>query len=88
MAEKKKIILEIGSEELEFEVGIHDFNTYVNETTMDNKIAPAKRFLRSTLVGKENAARLDELMNQGLTLEIVGNVIQEFRPKVEITVKK
>ena len=56
--------------------------------TMTDKVVPAENFLRRTLADKAQKPLLDELCNAGLTLELAGSVIQEFRPQVTITVKK
>ncbi len=87
MAEKK-IILGVGNDELNFNVNTDNFNRYTNELTPDNKVLPAKKFLRRSLVGKEQAELLDELMDKGLTLNMVGELIQEFQGEIEIAVKK
>ena len=84
MDNHKEITLIAGDKELKFNVGLSDYD----EMTMTDKVVPAENFLRRTLADKAQKPLLDELCNAGLTLELAGSVIQEFRPQVTITVKK
>ena len=88
MDNHKEITLIAGDKELKFNVGISEYNRYLDEMTMTDKVVTAENFLRRTLADKAQKPLLDELCNAGLTLELAGSVIQEFRPQVTITVKK
>lgn len=85
---EKNITLAIGATELEFKVGTNDYDRFVNEFKPDDKVAPAKRLLRRTLLDAEKREVLDELCDQGLAVELAGKLVEEFRPAVEIEVKK
>lgn len=87
MAEKK-ITLIVGKTEFEFNVTTDEFNRYINETKMDDKVSPAKRLLRRTLVRQEQREALDALCDQGMTLNMTGLLIEEFQGDLEIEVKK
>jgi len=87
MAEKK-IVLSIGGVDYVFQVTSENFNRYINEIKPDDKVLPAKRFLRRALTDGEQRDALDELCDRGLALNIAGEVIQEFQGEVEIEVKK
>ena len=65
-----------------------DYNRYINELKPDDKVAPSERLLRRTLVDKEQTPALNALFDQGLAVEMAGWLAQEFRPQVEILVKK
>lgn len=84
----KNITLVIGNTEFPFEVKGDDYNRYQNELKIDDKVAPSQRFLKRSLIDKKQSDALNELCDQGLTLEIVGKLVEEFRPTVEIEVKK
>ena len=84
----KEITLAIGDSDLKFKVDTAEYNRYLDEMGMNDKVVPAENFLRRTLADKAQKPLLDELCNAGLTLELAGSVIQEFRPQVTITVKK
>lgn len=87
MAEKK-ITLKIAENELKFNVNTGIYNKYVNEIKPDDKVSPSLRFLRLALVDEKQRPTLDELCDQGLTVEIAGALVEEFKPKLEIEVKK
>ncbi|MBS1454099.1 MAG: hypothetical protein HP002_12035 [Lentisphaeria bacterium] len=87
MAEKK-ITLAVGGEELNFAVTIENYNRYVNELKVDDKVSPSLRFVRRSLADPEQREKLDGLCDSGLAIDIAGALVEEFRPKVEIEVKK
>ena len=88
MSKTKKIIVSIGEIDCEFSVTLKDFEDFQNELASGKGIsAPAKNLLRRTIKA-EQKEDLQALCEDGLAAEIAGTVIQEFRPKVEISVKK
>lgn len=84
----KDIVLVIGGTEFAFRIETSDYNAYINDLKPDNKITPSVNFVRRTLVDKNRRSELDELCDQGLAVDIAGMLIEEFRPKLEIAVKK
>jgi len=87
MAEKK-IVLIVNKEEFAFNVTTEEFNRYINEIKPDDKVLPAKRFLRRTLADQTQREALDELIDLGLGIQLVGELIEEFHGEIEIEVKK
>lgn len=85
---EKEIILAVGETDYKFKLDTEDYNRYINELKPDDKVAPSERLLRRTLVDKEQTPALNALFDQGLAVEMAGWLAQEFRPQVEILVKK
>lgn len=84
----KKITLSIDGVDYEFNITGDAYEQLQNEMQPDNKVAPMHNFLMRTLANQENKDTLKKLCEQGLTLEIAGKLVEEFRPQVEILVKK
>ncbi|WP_338642724.1 putative phage tail assembly chaperone [Yersinia bercovieri] len=87
MADKHKIVLAVGSVELIFEPNTTAYNGLINDMAMDNKIAPAFKYLRR-IISKETKDALDEILKTpGAALQLVDQVNQVYAPKLEIEVK-
>ncbi|WP_392551238.1 putative phage tail assembly chaperone [Orbus wheelerorum] len=84
----KQIILTIAGNELTFNVTTLAYNSYVNEITQQNKIAPSIQFVNRT-VNKDDSEKLKTLLNDypGAALQIAGKLIEDFAPDLEITIK-
>jgi len=82
----KAIQITASGDVLNFNVGLEDFNRFINETTPDNKVAPAKNFLMRT-VDADSKEAVRSLCDQGLTMNLAGELVKEFQPKVEFEVK-
>ena len=87
MSNKTKVVLEVGAQSLEFSVGIKEFNDYQNELLPDNKVAPSENFL-AKCIKPEQKEDLFKLCDQGCGLEMAQLVAGEFKPDLEIKVKK
>lgn len=87
MAEKK-VTLSIGGTEFNFKVTTQDFNNYVNRITAESKVAPSVNFLRACLLDREKKETLNDLIDRGYALDIAGKLMEEYRPELEIEVKK
>lgn len=87
MSNVKNIVLTVGEMDFTFSVGLADYNRYINELTAADKVAPAMRFLRRT-VDPAMLIELNKLLDQGLTMNLAGSVIEAFVPEVEIVLKK
>ena len=91
MADKKQIgtpvILEIGKKDLRFGVTITAFNDYQDEFMPNLKVAPSENFLFKCVHPEEKEEVLN-LCNQGYTIELAQMVASEFKPALEIKVKK
>ena len=88
MGSKKQITLDIGGRDYAFNMSIELYNLFINQTTPEKKTAPAENLARAALADKSQLDELNALLAQGLALDIVGALPEEFRPHVEITVKK
>ncbi len=87
MAEKK-VVLTVGKNELVFNVTTENYNRFINETRVDDKVLPAKRFLRRSLAKKEQRELLDEICDKGHHVTMVAHLLEEFSGDIEIEVKK
>nr|VFK16714.1 MAG: Phage tail assembly chaperone [Candidatus Kentron sp. LFY] len=89
---KKRIELVIEcdgeNKELCFEVGIRDYNRFVNNVSHDNKVAPAHNFCMQTVVEKDKPALQKILTKPGTCISISGAIIEEYQPDIEVSVKK
>ena len=83
-----KITLTINGTDITFEPTKLAYNTYINDITMSDKIAPATNFLRRT-VSAEDKEKLNEILDNhaGAALQIVEKIIKQFAPDLEIEVK-
>ncbi len=84
----KTICLQMGEKELTFTVTLDDYNQCVNALQVDNKISPMHNFLVSTSADEASKSAVKQAFEDALTSDLFGAVIKEFKPNVEITVKK
>lgn len=83
----KQITLEIGADELRFNVDLTAFNGFQNEFLPNNKVAPSHNFLMKT-VHPDDRETLTALLDQGMAIHLAQAVAGGFTPEVEIRVKK
>lgn len=88
MNNSKTITVMMGDKELTFQVSLDDWNRCVNSLQPDNKIAPMHNFLINVSANDETKELVKQAYDDALTSDLFGAVINEFKPKVEITVKK
>ncbi|MEA5670752.1 putative phage tail assembly chaperone [Pseudomonas sp. MH2] len=88
MTERAEITLEIGGEDFDFEIDVAHVTKYINGLTQANKIAPSHNLLMNTVKQDQKAKLKPLLAHPSTTLEIAGALVEEFQPKVEVTVKK
>lgn len=83
-----KITLKINGTDITFEPTKLAYNTYINDITMNDKIAPATNFLRRTVLA-EDKEKLNEILENhvGAALQIIEKVIKQYAPDLEIEVK-
>lgn len=84
---KKPVVVQVGETEFKFKVGLTEFTAYQNEFMPNNKVAPSENFL-TRCVQPDQKEKLAEYCDQGLAVELASAVATEFKPEVEITVKK
>ncbi|OCG60808.1 putative phage tail assembly chaperone [Gilliamella sp. Nev3-1] len=83
-----KITLTINGTDITFEPTKLAYNTYINDITMNDKIAPATNFLRRTVLA-DDKEKLNEILDTyvGAALQIIEKVIKQYAPDLEIEVK-
>lgn len=83
-----EIKLSINGTDITFKPSKLAYNSYINDITMNDKIAPATNFLRR-IVLPEDKEKLNEILDNhpGAALQIVEKVIKQFAPDLEIEIK-
>ena len=85
---ERKISLTVNDQDMHFTVSLADYNKYVNELTLNNKVAPARNFLMRC-VDADSREALREFVDQpSMGLQIVSALLEEYMPEVNITVGK
>jgi hypothetical protein len=86
--QNKEITLTVSGIELVFNVTTLAYNSYINDITMTNKVAPSSQFVNRT-VTKESAQALADILNKhpGAALQIAGKLVEDFAPELEIEIK-
>ena len=85
---EKTIEVQMGDKDLIFKVTLEDYNNCVNALQPDNKVAPMHNFLVMTSASEKTKESVKQAFNDALTGELFGAVVNEYKPKVKITVKK
>lgn len=83
----KSIVLNVAGVDITFNPDMATYNKYINEMAMNNKVAPAHNFLVRTVDTDSKEALLKFMDMPGATLQIVGKLLEEYTPELEITVK-
>lgn len=85
---KQRISFTVNGVDMDFDVTLEAYSKYINEITMNNKLAPAKNFLNRT-VAEESKASLRDIINKpGVPLQLASAVLEEYLPEVELVIKK
>lgn len=85
MSEKIKLV--IAGTELVFEPNVTAYNKFINDMSMDNKVAPAVSYLKRIVVVESKAALEDFITRPGVPLQLVSKVNEIYAPELEIEVK-
>jgi hypothetical protein len=88
-----EITVEVGEKELRFEVGMDDYNQFINDTLPNDKVNPAFNFLSRTVVADDKEefkaiVMVDGKVNGMVAMTIVGVVVGEIGGEAKISVKK
>lgn len=83
-----EIKLSINGTDVVFNANKLAYNSYINDITMTDKIAPAVNFLRR-IVLPEYKDVLNEILENhaGAALQIAEKIIKQFAPDLEIEIK-
>lgn len=84
---KKKITLTLGDTELNFAIGIQEYNEFVNEFQPSNKVAPSENLL-TRCVHPDQRDKLIEFCDMGLAMDMASALIEGFKPALKLSVKK
>lgn len=84
---EKLIEMKIAGKDVSFSPNVTAYNKYINDITMGNKISPAHNFLVRIVTPETKEALTELLERPGAALQIVGKVLDEYTPELEITVK-
>jgi hypothetical protein len=84
----RNITLDINGSEIEFNVGVDAYNKFINEFQPTNKVAPSHTFLMRTVTEASKPALRELLAIPGAAVEIVGALVEEYKPDLVITVGK
>lgn len=83
----EKIKLVVAGTELVFEPNQTAYNKFINEMSMDNKVAPATNYLNRIVALESKEALVGIISRPGAALQIVGKVNEIYAPELEIEVK-
>lgn len=87
MTELTSITMTVNGTVLSFEPNTGDYNKFINEMAMDNKVAPANNYLRR-IVSKDCKDALDEILAlPGSALQLAEAVNSKYAPKLDIDLK-
>ncbi|ADU61481.1 MAG: putative phage tail assembly chaperone [Pseudodesulfovibrio sp.] len=84
----RNITLDINSREIEFNVNPDAYNKFINEFQPTSKVAPSHAFLMRTVTEASKPALRELLAMPGAAVEIVGALVEEYKPNLIITVGK
>ena len=90
---KQPTIITVGEVELSFNVGVENYNTYINDNDSKDKITPAHNLLSRTLDDEcrdefTKAVMKDGVPNGLVIMQMVGVLVEDFGGDVEISLKK
>lgn len=88
MSQAKKIVICLNEQELNFAVALESYNDLINQLQPSNKVAPMHNFLVRCSADDETKAQVKDAYAQGLTTDLAGALLEAYKPKVEIQVKK
>ncbi|MFV7361047.1 putative phage tail assembly chaperone [Citrobacter portucalensis] len=83
----EQIKLTVAGTELVFEPNVTAYNKFINDMSMDNKVAPAVSYLKR-IVATESKQTLEGFITRpGAPLQLVAKVNELYAPELEIEVK-
>lgn len=87
--ETQNISVNINNEQLEFAIGISEYNALVNElSTHKSKVSAFKNFLTRTVTSEYQETLKKYLNMPSAPLQIGGFLLEEYTPELEISLGK
>lgn len=83
----EQIKLAIAGTELVFEPNVTAYNKFINDMSMDNKVAPAVSYLKRIVAAESKQALEGFIIRPGVPLQLAVKVNEIFAPELEIEVK-
>ena len=85
--------VQIGDDELRFDIGVTEVNDYFDDTMPDKKIQPAWNLLATTVVTEDKELlkellTVDDIPNGAMVMGVVGVLIQQYNSGAKISLKK
>ena len=84
----RDITLEFANQEFTFSLTPADVTKYFNSVTNNNKVAPSKNLMMTTVKQEEKAALKPFLENPLTVMDLAGALLEEYSPDIDIVVKK
>lgn len=84
---KQTVILTVNGADLVFEPTTQAYNKYINELSMDDKVAPAHNYLNRIVAADSKDALARVLALTGAGLKLAAKVNEAFVPELEISIK-
>ncbi|AEY01476.1 phage protein [Oceanimonas sp. GK1] len=84
---KQTITLTVNGTDLVFEPTTQAYNKYINELSMDDKVAPAHNYLNRIVAADSKDALAKVLALTGAGLKLAAKVNEAFVPELEISIK-
>lgn len=82
----ERITLNINSEAIHFDVTTENHERLVDEMQANSKVAPMHNFLTRCVAAESKEALAPYLKHTGHMMQIGGQLIEAFTPKLKITV--
>lgn len=83
----EQIKLAVAGTELVFEPNVTAYNKFINDMSMDNKVAPAVSYLKRIVATESKQALEGFITRPGAPLQLVAKVNELYAPELEIEVK-
>ncbi|WP_395593295.1 putative phage tail assembly chaperone [Pseudomonas sp. B26140] len=84
----RDITLEFADKEFTFRMTPQDVTKYFNSMTNNNKVAPSRNLLMTTVDQVEKASLKPFLENPTTVMELASALLEEYSPDIDIIVKK
>ena len=85
--EKKTATIQTKKGDIVFNKDVSIYDMYINEMALDNKVAPAKEYLRRSVL-EDSKELLEDYLARGYHQELAGQLTQAIKPDEEFILKK